>query len=286
MVAGPVLEDKWNCTEEELMFEAEKAQWGRRLLLAKEVGDSTSIQKYGRKAHSTFVFKTEQGNTGILQILKIIKNGGWNRKVKIRYWLLKNPTVKIADEQIIWGKPVNGIVCGVRPIQKSFYSDEIFKYDVLYKNVSDHPITVCTYSDPFYVWTQLKILESHGSTIWRGRHANGLKRPLELSDFVRLAPDQTASVRQKMREHSLAAIALLIPGKTAKFAAKVSISGINRMEKHIPGFAEFCKGHNIEPWTGVIKSGPAAFTVMPKPKVQRGEGVDGLRVRLYSPDGE
>ncbi|MHC4085312.1 MAG: HEAT repeat domain-containing protein [Planctomycetota bacterium] len=176
-----------------------------------------------------------------------------------------------------WGEAVDGIICAVKPVKESFFAGEIFEFDITYKNVSDHPITVCTYPDYFYVWTRLEILASKGNTILSGMHASGLYLSLKASDFATLEPGQTASVRQKIEGYKLDLLGLPIPGK---YAAKGSINEINRMHEHIPKFDEFCRKNNIKPWTGSIKSGPAAFMVIPMPEIQWGEEAEGLHVGI------
>ncbi|MHC4559344.1 MAG: HEAT repeat domain-containing protein [Planctomycetota bacterium] len=157
---------------------------------------------------------------------------------------------------------------------------ETLEFDIVYKNVSGQPITICTYPDNFYVWTQLWVVDSSGTDVARGQHGNGIRRPMNVSDFVTLQPGQTASVREKIAGHRKGKPRL----KAGKYAAKVSISGINRMEKYVPNFDGFCKKHNIKPWTGVIKSGPAAFMVIPMPEIQWGEEAEGLHVGIGEPE--
>ncbi|MDH4238027.1 MAG: DUF1573 domain-containing protein, partial [Phycisphaerae bacterium] len=198
-----------------------------------------------------------------------------------RQWWQQHKTDIEADFQGGWGEAVDGIICAVKPVKESFFAGEIFEFDITYKNVSDHPITVCKYPDYFYVWTRLEILASKGNTILSGRHANGIYLSLKASDFATLQPGQTASVRQKIEGYKLDLLGLPIPGK---YAAKVSINEINRMHEHIPKFDEFCRKNNIKPWTGSIKSGPAAFMVIPMPEIQWGEEAEGLHVGTGEPE--
>ncbi len=165
----------------------------------------------------------------------------------------------------IWGKAVEGIACAVRPVKETFMPGELLEFDVIYKNTSWQPITVCVYPDPFYVWTQLRVLDSSGMWVASGQHANGIQRPISNSDFVTLQPGETASVRQNITG-SAKGKSLLKPGRYTVFA---SVNKIN----HIYGFDEFCQKNNLRPWTGVVETGRSSFKIVSNPDYQQGETV-------------
>ncbi|MHC4568629.1 MAG: HEAT repeat domain-containing protein, partial [Planctomycetota bacterium] len=158
----------------------------------------------------------------------------------------------------IWGEAVDGIACAVRPVKETFLPGEQLQFDVVYKNTSRQPITVCVYPDPFYVWTQLWVLDSQGMWVASGQHANGIRSPISNSDFVTLQPGETASVRQNITVPAEGKY-ILKPGRYTVFA---SASKINRMWKHIIGFDEFCQKNNLRPWTGVIETGRSSFKIV------------------------
>jgi beta-lactamase regulating signal transducer with metallopeptidase domain len=280
---APVSEAKWSCTEKELMLEAKKAEWEQRSYIAQPNVDSILPNSPGTGPCPTFVFKTQEGNAGILQVLRIIKSGQYEYQAKMRYWLLKNPSIKIDDEEIIWGPAMDGIVCAVKPVKKSFTNGENFEFDITYKNISDHPITVCTYPDYFYTWTQLMIIDSAGMKIAQERHADGASRPISDSDLVTLQPNQTTFVRAQIESSFINSKNWPTPGK---YAVKATINMINKMRNYI-GYEEFCSKNNIKPWTGsyeIIRSGTSTFLITSMPEIQWGQEAEGLQVGIRQAD--
>ena len=99
-------------------------------------------------------------------------------------------------DTVSWGKPVDGVACAVRPVKPSIRSDEDIVVDVLYKNVSDKPVTVCVCPDPFYTWLHLWVKTAEGRNALGGQHGTGTRLALKRTDFVTLRPQQTTSFRQ------------------------------------------------------------------------------------------
>ncbi len=159
-----------------------------------------------------------------------------------------------------WGSAVDGIVCAVTPVRASFAPDEDVVADVIYRSVSDKPITVCVHPDPFYTWVHLSVKAADGSVFMRGRHANGFRRPLTLADFVTLKPGQTASFRQVIQS-SPHPERRLPPGR---YFLHAEINKINRMDRHMPGFDAFCQQHGLNPWVAPIESGKTAMLIVTK----------------------
>lgn len=159
-----------------------------------------------------------------------------------------------------WGDAVNGLVCAVKPVERSFSVGEDLEFEIVYKNVSDKPVAVCIYPDPFYVWTQLWIVDSAGAIVARGQHANGISRPIDISDFVTLQPAHEAAVRQ-MIKGSIGGRDIL---KAGNYEVMASINEINNMREHVIGFDEFCRENRLQVWRGEIKSGASTFIVLPE----------------------
>ncbi|NQU20499.1 MAG: HEAT repeat domain-containing protein [Candidatus Nealsonbacteria bacterium] len=151
-----------------------------------------------------------------------------------------------------WGDPVDGVACAVRPVKATFAPGDDIVVDVMYRNVSDKPITVCVYPDALYTWIHVWVKTAEGQNVMGGPHGTGFRFPsLKLTDFVTLQPEQTASFRQ------------VIPSpphgprwpKPGKYYIHAEINKINRMDKHCLGFAELCKKHGLNPWVAGIESG-------------------------------
>ncbi|HUU21237.1 MAG TPA: hypothetical protein VM389_01760 [Phycisphaerae bacterium] len=253
MIAGPVDPRVWDAAPAVIATEAEKARWlsrGGHLI---------------ETLPATFVFKTREGGVGLLQVLEATKSpGGYLRKARIAFKLLKGPPPKVNPEDIAWGEAVGGLQCAVRPAQESFAPGEDLSLEIVYRNVSDRPITVCVYPDPLYVWTMLQVREDPhwpGGNDRRGQHGSGARLPLKLSDFVTLDPGETAAVPQVI---DLSGNRALKPGR---YMARAAISKINRMEAHVPGYAKFCRAHKLRPWSGVIESG-IGWLVIPMPPAE------------------
>jgi hypothetical protein len=159
---------------------------------------------------------------------------------------------------LAWGQAVDGIRCAVRPAQPSFAPDEDIVVDVIYENVSRHPITVFVGGDPFYTWLHLNVLAADGGIVASGPHATGLRLPLAASDFVTLQTGQTAPFRQTVR-HATESEYQLRPGG---HYLHVEMNKINRMDKHEPGMEEARAKHGIGPvWCSAIESGRTPFSV-------------------------
>jgi len=254
MIAGPVDPRVWDAAPAVIATEAEKARW---------------VSRGGHLIETlpaTFVFKTREGGVGLLQVLEVTKKspGGYPRKARIAFKLLKGPPPKVNPEDITWGEAVGGLQCAVRPAQESFAPGEDLALEIVYRNVSDRPITVCVYPDPLYVWTMLQVREDPhwpGGNDRRGQHGSGARLPLKLSDFVTLDPGKTAAVQQVIDFSGNRAL------KPGRYMARAAINKINRMEAHIPGYAEFCRAHKLRPWSGVIKSGIGRL-VIPMPPAE------------------
>jgi hypothetical protein len=181
---------------------------------------------------------------------------------------------------IAWGEAVDGIRCALAPLRSGFTAGEDIALDLVYLNASNKPITVCVHPDPFFIWTYLEIRNERGQLVARGPHANGLRRGLILSDFVTLAPGETASVRYDLPRGRMGR-PQLEPGT---YFASVELNKINRMEKYIHGYEAFCRENGLKPWTGLIGSGPAKLTIVPMPKIAWGETVEGLQVGVGAPE--
>ena len=185
-----------------------------------------------------------------------------------------------AGSLFAWGETVGGIRCALAPLRSSFTAGEDIALDLVYLNVSNKPITVCVYPDPYFIWTFLEIKNERGQRMAAGLHASGGQRGLALSDFVTLAPGKTASVRYNLPRWQMGR-PQLEPGT---YFASVELSKINRMEKHIYGYEALCRANGLKPWTGLIGSGPAKLTIVPMPEIAWGETVEGLRVGVGAPE--
>jgi len=163
-----------------------------------------------------------------------------------------------------WGGTVDGIQCGVRPTKEAFTTGEDVLVDVLYRNVSERPITVCIYSDPYWRWAGYEITDAEDNSVGRCPIVDGTMRRLDISDFVTIAPNQTASFRQIIRRPYLGTQGL----KPGQYRLHIGFNEINKMEKLISGYDQFCQQHNLEPWAGVIESGRTALVIVPTPEAR------------------
>jgi len=188
------------------------------------------------------------------------ENGG-DREVRV----LSNPveieiTPDLPDgvgEKAAWGEAVDGVQCAVRPITASFAPGDGIVVDVMYRNVSDEPVTVCVCPDPLYTWIHVSVKTAEGWNVMAGAHGTGTRPPLKLADFVTLKPMQTASFRQVIASPK-------DPEqwpKPGKYYIHAEINKINRMDKHCLGFAELCKKHGLTPWVAGIESGVATVLI-------------------------
>jgi hypothetical protein len=284
MIIAPVSPDKWNCTHKELMLEVKRAEWEPIIYPAEPNIKSNLANSSGTGPCPTFVFRTQEGNAGILQVQRILQGSRNNYQAKIRYWLLRNPTIGIEDEQIMWGNTVDGIVCAVKPVKNNFTNGEIFEFDIIYKNVSDHSITVCIYRDYFFTWTRLKIIDSTGMEVMPQGVIDGLRPQLKVSDFVNLEPGQLASVREVLDSSFRDGKNYPLPGI---YGLKVSINEINKMRKQIIGFDEFCTKNNIKPWIGtyeLVKSGISTLVITQMPEIEWGQQWDSSQIGIRNVD--
>ncbi|KKL24371.1 hypothetical protein LCGC14_2415990, partial [marine sediment metagenome] len=203
---------------------------------------------------------------------------------RIRVRVYRSGAARRQQEPPVLSNPVEieiqGIACAVRPVRPAFTPGEDILLDVLYRNVSDRPITVCVYPDPFWVWTTCEVRNAAGALVLRGPHANGIKPRLKLSHFVKLAPGKVASVRQVIPRSRMGNLGL----KPGRHTVRIGLNKINRMTEHILGFDAFCRKHGLKPWTGVIESGTAALQIVPMPDVQWGPRVGDLQCGIAEVD--
>jgi len=96
-----------------------------------------------------------------------------------------------------------------------------------------------------------------------GRHANGIRRPLELSDFVTLQPNRTTSFRQIIERASNPKTC----PKPGRYVLRAQINKINRIDRHMPGFTKFCEKHGLNPWVAHIESGDTPLLIVEGPPV-------------------
>ncbi len=170
--------------------------------------------------------------------------------------------VVVADQEdglaeVPWSKPVEGVACAVRPVKASFAPGDDVVVDVMYRNVSDEPVTVCVCPDPLYTWIHVSVKTAEGRSVMAGQHGTGTRPPLKLADFVTLEPQHTASFRQvigssRHPEHW---------PKPGRYFLHAEINKINRIDEHLPGYDEICKKHGLTPWVGEIEviSNPVAI---------------------------
>ena len=201
---------------------------------------------------SVYAFRTREGSLGIMQLVAAPKN---KSEVTVRYKLLKASTAE--GDKTSWGPAVDGVACAVRPVKASFAPGEAIVADVVYKNVSDRPVTVCVCPDPFYTWVHLSVKTAEGRIAMRGQHGSGVRPPLKLADFATLKPGQTASFRQVIAP-SPHPERRLEPGR---YFLHAEINKINRIDEHLHGYNDFCKKHGLNPWVAVIESGETSVLI-------------------------
>ena len=164
----------------------------------------------------------------------------------------------IAEITGTWSDPVDGIRCAVRPVKASFSPDEDIVADIVYRNVSRKPITICVCPDHLYTWVHLFVKTDDNVVVALGRHGTGTYPPLAPADFVMLQPGQTTASRQVIT-HAEHAKSQLKPGQ---YFLQAEINKINRMDKALHGLEEFIRTHHLpEPWCGGIETGSAPLII-------------------------
>ena len=86
--------------------------------------------------------------------------------------------------------------------------------------------------------------------------ADGLEKPLEKADFMILHPRETAVCRTRTEAISLS------PGR---YRITININTINRINRIIYGFDQFCQENDLSVWLGALTSGAGTFTVQAMP---------------------
>jgi hypothetical protein len=159
------------------------------------------------------------------------------------------------SEGLNWGREVDGIQCAVRPAKASFITGESIAVEILYRNTADEVRTVCVRADPFWGWMQYQIKDESGRVIMRPPAADGVEKPLNRADFVILRPQETAVCRTHVEAMSL---------PPARYRITITINTINRINRILYGFDQFCKENNLSVWLGANTTGEGTFTVQPR----------------------
>ena len=166
--------------------------------------------------------------------------------------------------ELDWGKEVDGIRCAVRPAKKSFTTGEFIAVEIIYWNSSDQAKTVCVRPDPFWQWMKYQIADTSdrpGDLVSRSPIIDGIRKPLNKTDFVTIQPGKTTTC--KVTTKSI----WLEPGQ---YRITVNINTMSRIDRIIHGFGQFCQDNDLSVWVAPIQSGVGILTVTAMPPVQWG----------------
>jgi hypothetical protein len=201
--------------------------------------------------------KMNSGNSIMKTMNKWIFTSGIALAVCTAWAVETTPAVTGLD----WGKEVNGIRCAVRPAKESFSTGEFIAVEILYRNTSDQAKTVYIRPDPFWRWMKYQITDTSdrsGVPVSGSPIVDGAERPLNKTDFVTIQPGKTASCKATTESIWL---------KPGQYRIIVDINRVNRI---IHGFEQFCQDNDLSVWVAPIQSGVGVLTVTAMPPVQWG----------------